>query len=281
MAVTQKYKPVFEAGEDQRITREPFTGSRKVYVQGSDPSIRVPMREIVLTATKTATGHEENPPLRVYDTSGPYTDPDAGINVHKGLSPLRLGWILARGDVQELERISSSYGREREDDPLLGPIRFRRTRKPLRAKAGACVTQMHYARRGIVTPEMEFIAIRENQCCEMVAEELRRQHPGTNFGANTPKAITPFRRQLPRYDRQHDNVVDAQHDLEQRQRNERGRVLRRKQFNHQSGPQSIGSVERTTPGQRRNSPARRALSPVEDKGYQTRTRAVLSRRRRF
>ncbi len=191
MAVMPEYRLVFEAGEEQRITREPFSGSRKVYVQGSDPSIRVPMREIVQAATKTATGHEENPPLSVYDTSGPYTDPDAGINVHKGLSPLRLGWILARGDVQELERISSSYGREREDDPLLGPIRFRRTRKPLRAKAGACVTQMHYARRGIVTPEMEFIAIRENQRCEMVAEELRRQHPGTNFGANTPKAITP------------------------------------------------------------------------------------------
>ncbi len=191
MAVTQEYRPAFEAGEEQRITREPFSGSRKVYVQGSDPSIRVPMREIVQAATKTATGQEENPPLSVYDTSGPYTDPDAGINVHKGLSPLRLGWILARGDVQELERISSSYGREREDDPLLGPIRFRRTRKPLRAKAGACVTQMHYARRGIVTPEMEFIAIRENQRCEMVAEELRQQHPGTNFGANTPKAITP------------------------------------------------------------------------------------------
>ena len=191
MAVTPEYRPAFEAGEEQRITREPFPNSRKVYVQGSAASIRVPMREIKLSPTKSSSGAEENPPLMVYDTSGPYTDPDAGIDVHRGLAPIRLAWILARGDVQELDRITSAYGRQREDDPKLGPIRFERTRKPLRAKSGACVTQMHYARRGMITPEMEFIAIRENQRCEVVAEALRRQHPGVDFGAAIPKSITP------------------------------------------------------------------------------------------
>ncbi len=191
MAVRPDIRPAFEAGEEQRITREPFPRSRKVYVQGSDPSIRVPMREIALTPTKTATGQEANAPLTVYDTSGPYTDPDVGIDVHKGLSPIRLGWILARNDVQELPRVTSAYGREREEDPLLGPIRFRRQRNPLRAKPGARVTQMAYARRGVVTPEMEYIAIRENQRCEQAVEALRTQHPGVDWGARIPKAITP------------------------------------------------------------------------------------------
>ncbi|MCL4693514.1 MAG: phosphomethylpyrimidine synthase ThiC [Candidatus Hydrogenedentes bacterium] len=185
---------VFKDEQSDAITREPFPSSRKVYVEGSDPSIRVPMREITQTPTR-ARGEESggipNPAITVYDTSGPYTDPDVGIDVRKGLHPLRLNWILGRGDVEELDDVTSDFGRRRDRDPSLEPVRFVRTRKPLRAKAGHRVTQMHYARRGEITPEMEYIAIRENMRLEETLEELKRQHPGHSWGANLQKAITP------------------------------------------------------------------------------------------
>ena len=191
MAVSVDHHKAFGEGEEKRITRESFPGSRKIYVEGSDPSIRVAMREIVQSPTMVNDEPVPNLPITIYDTSGPYTDPEVEIDVHKGLAPLRHPWIFGRGDVEELDRISSSYGRTREDDPALEGIRFTRTRKILKAKSGHCVTQMYYARKGVVTAEMEYIAIRENQRCEEMAEELRVQHPGNNFGAAIPNKITP------------------------------------------------------------------------------------------
>ena len=180
------------------LTRDPLPASRKIHIEGSDPSIRVPMREIAQTQTVAGGpgGHEasDNPPILVYDTSGPYTDPDAVVDVRKGLAPLRERWILDRGDVERLTTQSSVFGREREADPLKQGVRFERTRQPLRAKAGRRVTQMHYAKRGEVTPEMEFIAIRENQKRELQLErtpDLGLQHPGQSFGAAIPEEITP------------------------------------------------------------------------------------------
>src|SRR2546426_7785653 len=128
--------------------------SRKIYLQGSRPDIRVRMREIVLSGG--------NPPLRLYDTSGPYTDPNADLDLKRGLPPLRLAWIRGRGDVQELPGPSSAYRRSREENPALGGVRFASVRRPLRASPGQRVTQMHYARRGEITPAMEFIALRES-----------------------------------------------------------------------------------------------------------------------
>jgi phosphomethylpyrimidine synthase len=178
-----------------RLTRDPFPASSRVYVAGSRPSIRVPMREIRLTPTRQAVAgadplEVENAPLRVYDTSGPYTDPDVDIDVRRGLGALRLEWIRERGDVEELPDSTSEYGRRRARDPKLAGIRFARTRRPLRAISGRCVTQMHYARRGVITPEMEFVAIRENMKLQEIAE-LARQHPGQGFGAPIPREITP------------------------------------------------------------------------------------------
>ncbi len=175
------------------ITRGPFPASRKVYVDGSlYPFIRVPMREITQTATPSrgagVTGAIPNPPLVVYDTSGPYTDPEIQVDVREGIAPIRRDWIRDHGDTEELPFVSSEYGRLRLADAKLDILRFRRLRKPLRAKAGRNVTQMHYARQGIITPEMEFIAIRENQRQE---KQYSAQHPGNSWGANTPKFITP------------------------------------------------------------------------------------------
>ena len=181
----------FEAGQAKHITRDPFPNSRKVYVHGSQPSIRVAMREISQAPTKVGSAYEANPAVTVYDPSGPYTDPEIAIDVRQGIAPLRLAWILERGDVEQLDRISSAYGRQREDDPSLAPVRFTRTRKPLRATPGRCVTQMHYARRGDITPEMEYVAIRENMRYEQALESLKTQHPGVDWGARIPKAITP------------------------------------------------------------------------------------------
>ncbi len=169
----------------------PLPKSRKIFVAGSRPDLRVPMREITQDVTPTSSGPEINPPLTVYDTSGPYTDPDVKVDVRSGLAPLRAAWIAERGDVEELAGPSSAYGVERLVDPKLAELRFNLRRRPRRAAAGANVTQMHYARRGIVTPEMEFIAIRENQHAEQFSEMLKRQHPGHSFGANLPKLITP------------------------------------------------------------------------------------------
>jgi phosphomethylpyrimidine synthase len=168
---------------------KPLPRSRKIYVEGSRRDIRVPMREISQSASPA--GGETNPPIFVYDTSGPYTDPEAAIDVRSGLAPLRAPWIEERGDTQELPGPTSRYGVQRLGDPQLADMRFDLKRKPRRAKAGRIVTQMHYARKGIVTPEMEYIALRENQRTEHYAEELRRQHPGHSFGASLQKVITP------------------------------------------------------------------------------------------
>ena len=184
---------------------KPFPNSRKIYVEGSRPDIRVPMREIRQSDTPASFGAEKNPPIFVYDTSGPYTDPTVKIDIRKGLPPLRQKWIEERGDTEELAVPSSAYGRARLNDPRLAELRFQATRKPRRAKTGMTVTQMHYARRGIITPEMEFVAIRENLRRQEYLESLRasgpggrrmaelltRQHRGQAFGAAIPETITP------------------------------------------------------------------------------------------
>lgn len=173
------------------VTR-PIPGSRKIHVVGNQPGVRVPMREIVLTKTPTLFGGEENAPVTVYDCSGPYTDPDAAIDLAKGLPALRAQWIAARGDSEQLPGISSEFGRAREHDPKLAHVRFPNRTAPRRASAGANVSQMHYARRGIVTPEMEFVAIRENQRLDAVREaHLLNQHRGESFGASIQTRITP------------------------------------------------------------------------------------------
>ena len=165
--------------------------SRKVYVQGSRPDIQVPMREITQSDTPAAMGAEKNPPIFVYDTSGPYTDPAVKIDIRSGLAPLREPWITERNDTELLPDLTSEYGRRRAVDPKLAELRFNLKRHPRCAKTGMNVSQMHYARKGIITPEMEYIAIRENQKCEGLIALLTQQHPGHNFGANIPKAITP------------------------------------------------------------------------------------------
>ena len=175
----------------EEVTR-PIPGSRKIHVEGSRPDLRVPMREIALTRTPTVFGGEENAPVTVYDTSGPYTDPDARIDLTVGLPALRARWIEERGDTELLAQLSSEFGRGREHNPRLADVRFPNRLLPRRAKAGANVSQMHYARRGIVTPEMEYVAIRENQRIEAIHDaRLRAQHPGESFGANIQGIITP------------------------------------------------------------------------------------------
>jgi phosphomethylpyrimidine synthase len=183
-----------ETAEVDPGTTQPFAKSRKIYVEGSRPDIRVPFREISLSDTPSMFGagkDEKNPPVVVYDTSGPYTDPTVKIDIRDGLPALRAGWIMERGDVEQLDGPSSDFGKQRKTDPELAQMRFNLTRKPLRAKAGMNVSQMHYARKGIITPEMEFIAIRENQRRENMSELLQTQHPGQHFGASIPKVITP------------------------------------------------------------------------------------------
>jgi phosphomethylpyrimidine synthase len=174
---------------------KPLPNSRKIYVQGSRANIQVPMREIRQSDTATSMGGEKNPPVWVYDTSGPYTDPTAKIDIRSGLPALREQWIAERNDTEILASHNSAYSQARLNDPTLVDMRFNLQRQPRRAKAGVNVTQMHYARRGIITPEMEFIAIRENQRVEAFNaqhhELLTRQHPGQDFGASIPKTITP------------------------------------------------------------------------------------------
>ncbi|UNY99920.1 phosphomethylpyrimidine synthase ThiC [Zhouia spongiae] len=177
----------------QAITRAPFPNSRKVYVNGSlHPQIKVPMREITLSDTvdKFNGTKEPNEPVLVYDTSGPYTDPNTEIDVKKGLAPVREQWVTDRGDVEQLEALSSAYGNERLNNEKLDELRFQHLRKPLKAKKGQNVTQMHYAKKGIITPEMEYIAIRENQKLQEI-KEITKQHPGNSFGASIPEVITP------------------------------------------------------------------------------------------
>ncbi len=185
---------------------QPLPNSRKIHVEGSRPDIRVPMREISQDDTPTAFGGEKNPPIYVYDCSGPYSDPAAKIDIRSGLPALRAQWIAERGDVEELAGLSSEFGRKRAADQSLDELRFPGLhRKPLRARAGKNVSQMHYARQGIITPEMEYVAIRENlnraayleslrstgKMGQKMADILGRQHPGQNFGASIPEEITP------------------------------------------------------------------------------------------
>ncbi|HEY7871150.1 MAG TPA: phosphomethylpyrimidine synthase ThiC [Rudaea sp.] len=175
----------------ESVTR-PIPGSRKIHVAGSRADIRVPMREIVLSDTPSMFGAEKNAPFTTYDTSGPYTDPETRIDLAAGLEPLRASWIGQRGDCASLSGLTSEFGRSRAGDHHLDAVRFPRARNPQRAIADANVSQMHYARRGIVTPEMEFVAIRENQKLEAIREtHLLKQHPGQSFGAAIPKRITP------------------------------------------------------------------------------------------
>ena len=170
---------------------QPFSGSRKIYVDGSRPDLRVGMREIQQADTAASMGAEKNPPITVYDTSGPYTDPDVSINLLKGLPEVRSAWIDERNDSEWLDVPSSEFGRRRASDPELASLRFEHIRKPRRAKAGANVTQMHYARKGIITAEMEYIAIRENLRLEMLKDSgLLRQHKGQSFGASLPERVT-------------------------------------------------------------------------------------------
>ncbi len=174
---------------------KPLPNSRKIYVEGSRADIRVPMREIAQSDTPASFGLEKNPPLVVYDTSGAYTDPEAKIDIRSGLAPLRAPWIEERGDTVALSELSSAYGRARLADTELSGMRFDLHRKPRRAKPGCNVSQMHYARRGIVTPEMEFIAIRENlkreDALRTLPELVTCQHPGQSFGASIPVMVTP------------------------------------------------------------------------------------------
>lgn len=179
--------------EEARDLTRALPASRKVYIQGSRPDIQVPMREITLTDTPVggfgrAEG-EKNPPFYVYDTSGVYTDPNVEIDLTKGLPKLRQAWIEARGDTEQLAKLSSQYGNERANDIATANLRFGHIDKPRRAINGKNVTQMHYAKQGIITPEMEYIAIRETQKQHELTD--LRQHAGNNFGANTPKLITP------------------------------------------------------------------------------------------
>jgi phosphomethylpyrimidine synthase len=168
-----------------------FSGSRKIYVQGSRADLRVGMREIQQADTPATMGAEKNPPISVYDTSGPYTDPEASIDLLKGLPDVRGAWIEERNDSEWLDAPSSEFGRLRASDPELASLRFEHIRKPRRARAGANVTQMHYARKGIVTPEMEYVAIRENLRLEALkGSGLLRQHKGQSFGASLPEKVT-------------------------------------------------------------------------------------------
>ncbi len=174
----------------------PIAGSRKIYVEGSRAGVRVPMREIGQADTPASFGAQKNPPITVYDTSGPYTDPEAHIDLLRGLSPLRDPWITARDDTDLLEGPSSSYGRARQHDPKLTHLRFEHLRAPRRARAGACVTQMRYARAGQISPEMEFIAVRENLRLREMREAYGRagylkQHRGHAWGVRIPDEITP------------------------------------------------------------------------------------------
>ncbi len=184
----------------------PLPHSRKIYVEGSRPDIRVPMREISQSDTPASFGAEKNPPVFVYDCSGPYSDPAARIDIRSGLPALRAGWIAERGDTEQLPGLTSAFGAERANDAATAHLRFPGLhRAPRRAIAGANVSQMHYARRGLITPEMEYIAIRENLQRRQYIESLKasgptgqkmaallgRQHPGQSFGASIPAEITP------------------------------------------------------------------------------------------
>ena len=181
-----------ESAQVDQGSIQPFPRSQKIYVQGSRPDIRVPMREITLDVTPTDFGGEINAPVLVYDTSGPYTDPSVTIDVRKGLADVRSAWIDDRGDTELLDGLTSQFGQQRLADAELTKMRFAHVRNPRRAKPGKNVSQMHYARQGIITPEMEYIAIRENMKLQeaRAAGLLTEQHAGQSFGASIPKEIT-------------------------------------------------------------------------------------------
>lgn len=183
------------------LTTAPLPASRKVYIQGLQPGVHVPFREISLTPAHLRDGQNgnEQSTVMVYDTSGPYTDPQVRVDIRQGLAPLRLAWITARADTEQLSDISSAYGRLRAADASLATLRFAHIRRPRRALPGRNVSQMHYARKGIITPEMEYIAIRENQAREVAQQNsqkngqarVQQQHPGNSWGASIPPVITP------------------------------------------------------------------------------------------
>ncbi|MEY3916806.1 MAG: phosphomethylpyrimidine synthase ThiC [Pseudomonadota bacterium] len=203
MAVNPQFLAATASVDQSAIA--PFPNSEKVYIAGSRPDLQVPFRKITQEDTPSQMGAEKNPPLYVYDTSGPYTDPCVTIDIRAGLTPIRAAWINERNDTELLTGPSSAFGQTRLNDPKLVALRFNLHRQPRRAKAGKNVTQMHYARQGIITPEMEYIAIRENMLrsdyieslkaaggnSARMAELMLRQHPGQSFGASIPREITP------------------------------------------------------------------------------------------
>jgi phosphomethylpyrimidine synthase len=203
MAVNPQFLAATASVDQSAIA--PFPNSEKVYVQGSRADMQVPFRKITQDDTPSMLGAEKNPPIYVYDTSGPYTDPNVKIDIRAGLTPLRAKWIDERNDTELLSGPTSAFGQERLNDPKLVALRFNLKRQPRRAKAGMNVSQMHYAKKGIVTPEMEYIAIRENMLradyieslkhaggnSARMAELMLKQHPGQSFGAAIPKEITP------------------------------------------------------------------------------------------
>ena len=187
-------------GKQQTISTGAISGSKKIYVDGKIHNIKVAMREIILSPTKMSDGKiEHNVPVTVYDTGGAFTDDSLTIDIKKGLPRIREQWILDRNDVEQLDSVSSDFGKDRRDDKSLDMLRFEHIKKPLRAKKGANVSQLYYAKKGIITPEMEYIAIRENQRNDTLKtqlngqyENLSQQHAGESFGANLPKGfITP------------------------------------------------------------------------------------------
>ncbi|NCI46417.1 phosphomethylpyrimidine synthase ThiC [Sediminibacterium soli] len=183
--------------ERNLISTTPFPASRKMYVQGHMHNVRVAMREISVSPTRHTNGKiEQNEPVVVYDTSGPYTDPAISIDIKNGLPRLRDAWVRQRNDVLELVESGSAYAKQRKDDPLPDNFRFGPVPRPMRSKNGDAVTQLHYARKGMITPEMEYISIRENQCQEILLQSdiahktlLGKQHAGESFGAATPRGI--------------------------------------------------------------------------------------------
>lgn len=185
--------PLSESAQVDTNSVQPFPNSRKIYIEGSKPDIQVPMREITVAETPTSMGNEYNPPVTVYDTSGPYTDPNVAIDIRKGLVDIRSTWIERRQDTEQLSAFSSQFSQQRQANAELQAMRFALTHTPRRAKAGHNITQMHYAKKGIITDEMEFVAIRENLRLQEQLEAgiYNNQHAGQSFGANIPKQITP------------------------------------------------------------------------------------------
>ncbi len=179
--------------KSDKKTLEPFPASRKVYVKGSKPDIKVPMREVVQTPTQTKEGEEINPPILIYDTSGPYTDPNSEIDLSKGLVPLRTNWIEKRKDTEILTERTSTFAKQLDISRELKSLTYPNLPQPRKAKQGNNVSQMHYARKGIITPEMEYIALRENQGLEQARQRglLDNFHKGESFGAMLPSEFTP------------------------------------------------------------------------------------------